>query len=375
MNGAYMANGLILLNLSGDVLYIIEQRLRAQGIDKEKGLIVLNDLALKIYTYPNLQKIFTPSKTLTVNEIFTLIDQIVHCSIMKLNEDSLSKLFDLIIMTLKAYLMKSNSPYEIYLCTIKHFDVIQEIGINDQAIQALLQCKQTFIDKYSKLTSFDYMMIRGEIMKLLTGKFTRVQMFLNDKSQNQDGTFQQRSYGISGYGVEQPGSIKMIQIPENYNVILAISSQYKENTSISPFKGTSTLGENIFQNKESNQQNKQSSILSTKNTLQSDQIDPLSQKIQTQSLNQLAQLIQAKPINSQDDINLFYKPNVIKSSINNQQLAEPNNQYQSQQQSQILKQNINQQFEETNSNMKSEIEQNESEEDDLLALMDQAALK
>lgn len=37
MNGAFMANGLILLNLCGDVIYIIEQRLRAQSIDKEKG--------------------------------------------------------------------------------------------------------------------------------------------------------------------------------------------------------------------------------------------------------------------------------------------------------------------------------------------------
>lgn len=57
---------------------------------------------------------------------------------MKLNEDSLSKLFDLVIMTLKSYIMKSNSPYEIYLCTLRHFDFILDIGINDQAIQAVL---------------------------------------------------------------------------------------------------------------------------------------------------------------------------------------------------------------------------------------------
>ncbi|CAD8201995.1 unnamed protein product [Paramecium octaurelia] len=377
MNGAYMANGLILLNLCGDVLYIIEQRLRAQGIDKEKGLTVLNDLAIKIYTHPNIQKMFTPSKTLSNNEIFQQIDQVVHCSIMKLNEDSLSKLFDLVIMTLKSYLMKSNSPYEIYLCTLRHFDVIQDIGINDQAIQAVLQCKQTFIDKYSKLSSFDYLMIRGEIMKLLGGKFTRVQMFLNDKSQNQDGTFQQKNYGLSGYGVEQPGLIKMVKIPEKYNVVLAVSSQFKENQSTNPFSGQCSLGENIFQNKESQQQNKQQSILSSQSSLKSELLDSQSSKIQTQSLNHLAQLIQTKPINQYEDINLFYKPTVIKANIDNQQQPVLNNQNQPQQQSQILKQNIIQQFDDTNSNIQSQILQNEEEEEevDLLALMDKAAQK
>ncbi|CAD8200546.1 unnamed protein product [Paramecium pentaurelia] len=380
MNGAYMANGLILLNLFGDVLYIIEQRLRAQGIDKEKGLTVLNDLAIKIYTYPNLQKIFTPAKTLSNNEIFQQVDQVVHCSIMKLNEDSLSKLFDLVIMTLKSYVMKSNSPYEIYLCTLRHFDVIQEIGINDQAIQAVLQCKQTFIDKYSKLSSFEYMMIRGEIMKLLGGKFTRVQMFLNDKSQNQDGTFQQRSYGLSGYGVGQPGVIRMLKIPEKYNVVLAVSSQFKENKSTNPFQGKCNLGENIFQNKESQQQNKSQSILSTQNFYKTDSLDSQSSKFQTQSLNHLAQLIQAKPIDQQEDINLFYKPTAIKQNIDNQQQSQLINQNQPQQQSQILKQNIIQSFDDTNNNLQSHLLQNDQEEEeedeiDLLTLMDKAAQK
>jgi hypothetical protein len=37
---------------------------------------------------------------------------------------------------------------------------------------------------------------------------------------------------------------------EQYNVVLIVSQTYKENPSITPFKGTTILGENIFSNRD-----------------------------------------------------------------------------------------------------------------------------
>lgn len=41
MNGILMANPILIINLGGEMVYIIEQRLKAQNIDPQKGKLFL----------------------------------------------------------------------------------------------------------------------------------------------------------------------------------------------------------------------------------------------------------------------------------------------------------------------------------------------
>lgn len=98
--GFSYASPIILLNMGGEMFYILEQRLRAQAVDSEKGVKVLTDIIKMLLNKNFVDPLFQSQKTLTMQFTKQLFDKMVHCSIMKLNEASFNKLFDLMLMGL-----------------------------------------------------------------------------------------------------------------------------------------------------------------------------------------------------------------------------------------------------------------------------------
>lgn len=56
-----------------------------------------------------------------------LFHQLVHTSIMKLNETSMSKLFDLMLMCFKMQVLLTSTPSEIYTVTLNHLKEVMKI--------------------------------------------------------------------------------------------------------------------------------------------------------------------------------------------------------------------------------------------------------
>lgn len=68
----------------------------------------------------------------------SLITKMVHCSIMKLNEVSMSKLIDLMLMGFKSQILNCMHPAELYDVTQNHFNGILNLMNHGPAVEYLV---------------------------------------------------------------------------------------------------------------------------------------------------------------------------------------------------------------------------------------------
>ncbi|CAB4068012.1 unnamed protein product [Lepeophtheirus salmonis] len=87
------------------MMYIVNQRLIAQEVPPDRSLKVLNDIAGTMFNRKFIEEIFINHQSLYNKEILrTMFEKLVHASIMRLNENSMEKLYDLMIMANNAEL-------------------------------------------------------------------------------------------------------------------------------------------------------------------------------------------------------------------------------------------------------------------------------
>lgn len=86
-----MVNPLIIINMSAEMMFILDQRLWAQSISLEKSQKVAADLVGYSFSKAILDHAFDKKATHTLDEVKKIYEKIVDCSIMHLNESSFSK--------------------------------------------------------------------------------------------------------------------------------------------------------------------------------------------------------------------------------------------------------------------------------------------
>ena len=74
-----------------------------------------------------LEELFKPQTMHPYSATKTLFTKLAHSSVMKLNENSMSKLYDLMVMGVKWQLTQTVSPEEIYSITITHLNEVGDI--------------------------------------------------------------------------------------------------------------------------------------------------------------------------------------------------------------------------------------------------------
>ena len=112
--GSLLASPIIIINMGGEMLYILDQRLKAQKVDETKAVKVLQEVIQCLFLENFVDQLFEPQNIFSIQFTKQIFIKIAHCSIMKLNETSMNKLFDLMLMGLKHQICTANYPQEIY---------------------------------------------------------------------------------------------------------------------------------------------------------------------------------------------------------------------------------------------------------------------
>ena len=77
------------------------------------------------------------------NAVRQIFDKLAHSSIMRLNSTSMSKLFDLMLMSLKMQILRTKFPEEIIQLTMNHFKFLianlEENPIENQKFIAIVK--------------------------------------------------------------------------------------------------------------------------------------------------------------------------------------------------------------------------------------------
>jgi hypothetical protein len=91
---------------------------------------------------------------------------------MKMNTNSMDKLFDLMVMGIKQEIIHCRSPNEIYKITLNHFDGILGLVTEDKTRKLIESAKAQFISIFSKFTAHDYCVLRDELLKFVQVKLS-----------------------------------------------------------------------------------------------------------------------------------------------------------------------------------------------------------
>ena len=97
--GYLLCSPLLIMNMGGEMMYILEQRLNAQKVAPEKAAKILNDSVKTLFSPQFIEQLFEPQRIFSVHYTRQIFTKVVHSSIMTLNESSMNKvLFEYYIM-------------------------------------------------------------------------------------------------------------------------------------------------------------------------------------------------------------------------------------------------------------------------------------
>lgn len=77
---------ILVVNLGVEMLYILDQRLKAQEIPGDKSSRVLLDVVKTMFDPVYVEKLFTPQELYSVSSTRKIFDRLAHSSIMRLSE-------------------------------------------------------------------------------------------------------------------------------------------------------------------------------------------------------------------------------------------------------------------------------------------------
>jgi hypothetical protein len=183
----------LMYNLGGEMVYILSSRLKAQKIDADKSIKVIREVVSALFHNRLMQEFKKPNIVAKHERVRQTFECIVHSSIMKLNASSMSKLFELMLMTFKFQIVRTRYPEEIYKLTLNHLESIREILItldmkgNKNIIETVDNVIKDFKSEYGKLLTYDFIILKSTLLRFLQGKNIKVSIFLEQKLQGHNG--------------------------------------------------------------------------------------------------------------------------------------------------------------------------------------------
>lgn len=111
---------IIVLNMGGEMVYILHQRLQAQTVQDDKAKKVLQDVVRAMFSPLFITELFKPQEMYTTASTKQIFEKLAHSSIMRLNKSSMEKLYDLMTMGFKYQMITATSPEQYLHITLNH---------------------------------------------------------------------------------------------------------------------------------------------------------------------------------------------------------------------------------------------------------------
>ncbi|KAL1255130.1 hypothetical protein QQF64_013191 [Cirrhinus molitorella] len=210
---------LLIINLGGEMIYILDQRLRAQDENDDKTQRgrwtdddrkrVMNEIVGTMFNKAFLEELLRPQDLYSHRALRTVLTRIAHASIMRLNPASMDKLYDLMTMAFKYQIVLCPRPQDLLLITFNHMDTIKElVKDNPSLVNQINEVQRQLIEVYTPLSDGEFQLIRHTLLVLFQDMQIRVSIFLKEKIQNPNGHFVLQTSGPVPYGFEVPGLIR-----------------------------------------------------------------------------------------------------------------------------------------------------------------------
>lgn len=181
---------ILFLNLSGEMLYVLDQRLRTQNIQMSKGSRVMSDITLNIFNASLLGEVFKLQPIYGKKDLGSIFKRLVNSSIMKVDPASMEKLYDLMLMTYKYQVVKSSNSMDLVHVTLNHLDCILKLVQNNRDVEKLTENGlKWFVKHCSEMSIGELIHAKQTILSFLHDLKSKVSVLISLGDQNQDGSF------------------------------------------------------------------------------------------------------------------------------------------------------------------------------------------
>lgn len=198
----------LVANYGCEMLFVLNVRLEAQLIEPTKAVRIKNDIVNAMFGATFMDELFRPQPIYTNGALRKVFTTVSDSSIMKLNENSMRKLYDLMSMSVKYQVLSLHHPYELLDYTANHLSDLKKMcGPGAQrSIDAVLQRVQLLA---ACLTVGELASVRAAMLNFVLDRRVKVSLFLDSRIQRGDGNFAllPAAYLAPVAGVEAPGFI------------------------------------------------------------------------------------------------------------------------------------------------------------------------
>lgn len=208
--GTLLAMPPVVINMGGEMVYILEQRLQAQNISAEKAARVLRDVIRSMYAPEFIKELFKPQHMYSNESTRQIFEKIAHSSIMRLNKTSMDKLYDLMSMGFKYQLLSISAPEELVVVTKRHLSYLQRIVKGTSAAPLVARAATNLDTTYADLPIGEWFLMKQMLASFLQNRRVRVSILLKAKMQHKDGRLGICYTGPVPRGSEPPGRVSYL---------------------------------------------------------------------------------------------------------------------------------------------------------------------
>lgn len=188
------ANVFLMVNLGCEMLYVIDQRLKAQQICEEKSTQVIHDVTVVLLEPKFIDSLIVGSthnnsQLLTVDHCKYMLNDIATSSIMRLDKSSMDKLWNLMTMIYKWQLYISKNPQDLLDITFRHLDAISRLRPDAQRTMLVDFTKNVLLDFWNVLSDDGQWGVYQTNKAWLQCFNTKISLLIRLGFQSLDGTF------------------------------------------------------------------------------------------------------------------------------------------------------------------------------------------
>ncbi|XP_059206422.1 protein OSCP1a [Centropristis striata] len=200
---------LVFINLGGEMLYILDQRLQALNTSEDNSEKVMNDIIGTMFSKDFMDELLKPQQLYSHRTLKTVLTRIAHASIMRLNPASMDRLYELMVMAFKYQVFLCPRPKDLLLITYNHIDTIREfVKDTPVLVHQVDETHRKIIEVYSFLPEGEFQLLRQTLLIFFQDMHVRVSLFLKNQVQNPNGRFALPPSGPVPHGIEVPGLIR-----------------------------------------------------------------------------------------------------------------------------------------------------------------------
>jgi len=208
VSASQMAMPFLIINMGGEMLYILEQRLQAQSIVEEKSLRVLQDVISTMFSEKFIGELFKPQRIYSNQSTRQIFDRLAHSSIMRLNESSMDKLYDLMTMGCKYQVLSCSHGSDLLQISLNHLDALRRLVKSTDVVKLVDNAANKMMAMFRDLKPGEYSLLRQTLCRFFQDRRVKVSLFLQDQIQNPDGSIVISHEGSLPRGAETPGTIR-----------------------------------------------------------------------------------------------------------------------------------------------------------------------